>query len=37
VDLPPFLRQTVKTQLIIFCIEWRIEYGIVSQAVHEGL
>ena len=24
-DWPPFLRQTVKTQLIMFCIEWRIE------------
>jgi pimeloyl-ACP methyl ester carboxylesterase len=24
-DLPPILRQPVKTQLIFFCIEWRIE------------
>ena len=37
-DLSPVLRQTIKTQLIFFGIEWRkLSHGIVSQAVHEGV
>ena len=32
-DLPPFLRQTVKTQY--FSLNGELSHGIVSQAVHE--
>jgi len=34
VELPRILRQTIKTQLILFFIERRLSHGVVATKIH---